>query len=81
MSYYILIILLFGISGVSRKALGNVFAKMEKRQKPDGLIPYSLMAIIGVLLFIPTTYTQTQGNTQYEVYKTKYQEFEKDGYA
>lgn len=81
MSYYILIILLFGVSGVSRKALGNVFAKMEKRQKPDGLIPYSLMAIIGVLLFIPTTYTQTQGNTQYEVYKTKYQEFEKDGYA
>ena len=81
MSYYILIILLFGISGVSRKALGNVFAKMEKRQKPDGLIPYTLMAIIGVLLFIPTTYTQTQGNTQYEVYKTKYQEFEKDGYA
>lgn len=81
MSYYILIILLFRISGVSRKALGNVFAKMEKRQKPDGLIPYSLMAIIGVLLFIPTTYTQTQGNTQYEVYKTKYQEFEKDGYA
>ena len=81
MSYYILIILLFGISGISRKALGNVFAKMEKRQKPDGLIPYSLMAIVGVLLFIPTTYTQTQGNTQYEVYKTKYQEFEKDGYA
>ena len=81
MSYYILIILLFGVSGISRKALGNVFAKMEKRQKPDGLIPYSLMAIIGVLLFIPTTYTQTQGNTQYEVYKTKYQEFEKDGYA
>ena len=81
MSYYILIILLFGISGVSRKALGNVFAKMEKRQKPDGLIPYTLMAIIGVLLFIPTTYTQTQGDTQYEVYKTKYQEFEKDGYA
>lgn len=81
MSYYILIILLFGISGVSRKALGNVFAKMEKRQKPDGFIPYTLMAITGVLLFIPTTYTQTQGNTQYEVYKTKYQEFEKDGYA
>ncbi|WP_418178812.1 glycine zipper family protein [Aliarcobacter lanthieri] len=81
MSYYVLIILLFGVSGVSRKALGNVFAKMEKRQKPDGLIPYTLMAIIGVLLFIPTTYTQTQGNTQYEVYKTKYQEFEKDGYA
>ena len=81
MSYYVLIILLFGVSGVSRKALGNVFAKMEKRQKPDGLIPYSLMAIVGVLLFIPTTYTQTQGNTQYEVYKTKYQEFEKDGYA
>lgn len=81
MSYYILIILLFGVSGVSRKALGNVFAKMEKRQKPDGFIPYSLMAIVGVLLFIPTTYTQTQGNTQYEVYKTKYQEFEKDGYA
>ncbi|MFV7791331.1 hypothetical protein ACNO6Z_10825 [Aliarcobacter lanthieri] len=81
MSYYILIILLFGISGISRKALGNVFAKMEKRQKPDGLIPYTLMAILGVLLFIPTTYTQTQGNTEYEVYKTKYQEFEKDGYA
>ena len=55
--------------------------KWKKRQKPDGLIPYTLMAIIGVLLFIPTTYTQTQGNTQYEVYKTKYQEFEKDGYA
>ncbi|WNL30701.1 hypothetical protein [Aliarcobacter cryaerophilus] len=81
MSYYVLIILLFGVSGISRKALGNVFAKMEKRQKPDGLIPYTLMAIVGVLLFIPTTYTQTQGNTQYEVYKTKYQEFEKDGYA
>lgn len=81
MSYYILVILLFGVSGISRKALGNVFAKMEKRQKPDGLIPYTLMAIIGALLFIPTTYTQTQGNTQYEVYKTKYQEFEKDGYA
>ncbi|WP_066347013.1 glycine zipper family protein [Aliarcobacter cryaerophilus] len=81
MSYYVLIILLFGVSGISRKALGNVFAKMEKRQKPDGLIPYTLMAVVGVLLFIPTTYTQTQGNTQYEVYKTKYQEFEKDGYA
>ncbi|WNL29289.1 hypothetical protein [Aliarcobacter cryaerophilus] len=81
MSYYLILILLFGVTGVGRKALGNVFAKMEKRQKPDGLIPYTLMAIIGVLLFIPTTYTQTQGNTQYEVYKTKYQEFEKDGYA
>ncbi|MFW3426994.1 glycine zipper family protein [Aliarcobacter butzleri] len=81
MSYYIILIALFGITGVSRKALGNMFAKMEKRQKPDGFIPYTLMAIIGVLLFIPTTYTQTQGNTQYEVYKTKYQEFEKDGYA
>ncbi|MCT7480191.1 hypothetical protein N5S73_09210 [Aliarcobacter cryaerophilus] len=81
MSYYIILILLFGVAGVGRKALGNVFAKMEKRQKPDGFIPYTLMAIVGVLLFIPTTYTETQGNTQYEVYKTKYQEFEKDGYA
>ena len=58
MSYYILIILLFGVSGISRKALGNVFAKMEKRQKPDGLIPYTLMAIIGVLLFIPMEWPQ-----------------------
>lgn len=82
--YYFLLVLFFSLSSVGRKALSHLMAKLEKKQKPDGVIPYSFVAILGILLFIPTSFSEkvetSTGTYEYEVYKTNYQKFERDGY-
>jgi len=84
--YLILLVILFGIYGIGRAVLSPLADKAEGQQNGDKKIPFTTGIIAGILLFFPTSdhenITNSSGETiaQYEIMKTRYQDFEKAGY-
>ncbi len=86
MSYLILLVGFFGIWGLGGKFLSHVSSKVEDKQNHEKVSTYTVGLVMGILLFFPTSFKEeiTNQNGQviheYDLMKTKYQEFERDGY-
>jgi hypothetical protein len=86
MMYLILLVAFFGIWGVGNKVAAHFTSKVEDKQNHEKVSPYTFGIVAGILLFFPTGFseniTNENGQTvaEYEIMKTKYQEFEKTGY-
>ncbi|OGS70823.1 MAG: hypothetical protein A3F91_09930 [Flavobacteria bacterium RIFCSPLOWO2_12_FULL_35_11] len=86
MTYLLLLIVFFGVWGIGRAVLNPLAEKGEGKQSSDKHIPYIFGIVLGVLLFFPVndhdSIQDGAGETvgQYEIMKTRYQDFEKAGY-
>ncbi|QEP35050.1 glycine zipper family protein [Malaciobacter pacificus] len=87
MTYLVLLVAFFGIWGVGSKVLSHFTSKAEDKQNHEKVSPYITGIILGILLFFPTGFkeqiTNSSGNVvaEYNLMKTKYQDWEKSGYA
>jgi hypothetical protein len=86
MIYLVFLVAFFGIWGGGKAILSPMAVKMEDKQDNEHKIPYATGIVGGILLFFPTSYddvAKVSGDSasQYTVYKTQYQEFEKVGYG
>ncbi|BAK72822.1 hypothetical protein [Arcobacter sp. L] len=85
MIYLILLIAFFGIWGLGSKTLSHLSSKVEEKQNHEKVSPYVTGIVLGILLFFPTGFKEQVSNNgqvvaEYDIMKTKYQDFEKSGY-
>ncbi|RXK05377.1 hypothetical protein [Halarcobacter bivalviorum] len=86
MMYLILLVAFFGVWGVANKVATHFTSKIEGKQNHEKVLPYTFGIIAGILLFFPTSFSESITNengqtvAQYDIMKTQYQEFEKTGY-
>ncbi len=86
MMYLILLVAFFGVWGVGNKVATHLSSKVEDKQNHEKVSPYTFGIVAGILLFFPTGFSESITNengqtvAQYDIMKTKYQDFEKTGY-
>lgn len=82
MTYLLIMVVGFGVYGGVRFFGGAVVDKVEKGGGSDKKTPFIVGIAAGVLLFFPTNQVSSADGTvaDYELLKTRYQEFEKFGY-